>query len=49
LLARGNITSIIPQKFEIIRLKSGKSWSMVQATYNTGFSTIYYIRKQKNY
>jgi len=32
----------VPQKFEIIRrLESDKSWNVVQAAYNIGFSTIY--------
>jgi hypothetical protein len=46
LLERGNITLMIPKKFEIIRLKSCKSWSMVQAAHNTGLSTIHDIKEQ---
>ena len=34
------------KKFEIIRLKSCESWSMVQAAHNTGLSTIYDIKEQ---
>jgi len=38
---------MIPKKFEIIRLKSCESWSMVQAAHNTGLSTIYDIKEEK--
>jgi len=46
-LERGNITLMIPKKFEIIRLKSCESWSMVQAAHNIGLSTIYDVKEQK--
>jgi hypothetical protein len=46
LLERGNITLMTPKKFEIIRLRSGESWNMVQAANNTVMSTIYDIKEQ---
>jgi hypothetical protein len=46
LLERGNITLMIPKKFEIIRLRSDESWNMFQAAHNTVMSTIYDIKEQ---
>jgi hypothetical protein len=42
------MTSTIPQKSERIwRLENGKSQSVVMASFNTGLSTIYGIKKHK--
>jgi hypothetical protein len=44
-----HVTLMIPQKLEIIRnFESGKSQSVVTASHNTGSSTIYDIKKQKD-
>jgi hypothetical protein len=43
---RKHVTSMIPQKLEIIRIhESGKSQSVVMATYSLGSSAIYDIKK----
>jgi len=38
---RKHVTVMIPQKVEIIRPESHKSWIVVMASYNTGLSTVY--------
>jgi len=41
--------SMIPLKLDTIKhLESGKSWKEAMISYNTGSSTIYDIKKQKD-
>jgi CENP-B N-terminal DNA-binding domain. len=45
-----HVSLTVPQKVEIIRrLESGKSQSVIIASYNTGYSTVYYIKKRTNF
>ena len=47
---RKHVTLTIPQKPEIIgKLKSGKKWREVTASYNTVLSTIYNVKKHKDH
>jgi hypothetical protein len=50
LLARGNMTLMIPWKLEIIRrLESGESQREVMASCSMGSSAIYDLRKWKDH